>query len=155
MAPARLQFDMTLRPAGARATPRDTETPLRLLLLADLGGDRSVPLAARRPLKIDIDEFDRVLARIAPRLVLELDDLPSHVYTADGDRRCLASRYSVPLMRSCSSRSASACRSSATRWRRLRAAASSAQASASACSAAMRCAVRSACHQARRCCANG
>jgi len=73
MAPARLQFDMTLRPAGARATPRDAETPLRLLLLADLGGDRSVPLAARRPLKIDIDEFDRVLARIAPRLVLELD----------------------------------------------------------------------------------
>jgi type VI secretion system protein ImpC len=73
MAPARLQFDMTLRPAGARATPRDAETPLRLLLLADLGGDRSVPLAARRPLKTDIDDFDRVLARIAPRLALELE----------------------------------------------------------------------------------
>lgn len=73
MAPARLQFDMSLRPAGARAIPRDDATPMRLLLLADLGGDRGVPLAARRPLKIDIDDFDRVLARIAPRLVIDID----------------------------------------------------------------------------------
>jgi len=73
MAPARLQFDMTLQPAGAPARRRDPDAPLRMLLLADLGGDRSVPLAARRPLKVDIDDFDTVFARIAPRLVLTLD----------------------------------------------------------------------------------
>ncbi|MEN9629672.1 MAG: hypothetical protein RJA10_2899 [Pseudomonadota bacterium] len=72
MAPARLQFDMTLQPAGARRTPRADDAPLRLLLLADLGGDRSVPLAARKPLALDIDSFDGVLARVAPRLSLDL-----------------------------------------------------------------------------------
>lgn len=73
MAPARLPFDITLRPATARAMPRDADAPMRLLLLADLGGDRSMALAARRPLKVDIDDFDQVLARVAPRLALELD----------------------------------------------------------------------------------
>lgn len=72
MAPARLQFDMTLQPAGARRAPRGDDAPLRLLLLADLGGDRSVPLAARKPLALDIDTFDTVLARVAPRLSLDL-----------------------------------------------------------------------------------
>ncbi len=73
MAPARLQFDMSLKPAGARGRPRDGDAPWRLLLLADLGGERATPLAARKPLALDIDNFDRVLARIAPRLTLELD----------------------------------------------------------------------------------
>ena len=73
MAPARMQFDMSLRPAGARGQRREDDAPLRLLLLADLGGDRQTPLAARKPLALDIDTFDRVLARVAPRLVLELD----------------------------------------------------------------------------------
>lgn len=72
MAPARLQFDMTLQPAGARRNPRGDDAPLRLLLLADLGGDRRVPLAARKPLALDIDTFDTVLARVAPRLSLDL-----------------------------------------------------------------------------------
>ena len=76
MAPARLQFDLTMRPAGARTAPRGADAPLRLLLMADLGGDHAVPLAARRPLKVDIDDFDRVLARIAPRLRLDLDGQP-------------------------------------------------------------------------------
>lgn len=73
MAPARMQFDMTLKPAGARSQRRDDDVPLRLLLLADLGGDRRTPLAARKPQALDIDTFDRVLARVAPQLVLELD----------------------------------------------------------------------------------
>ena len=73
MSPARLQFDMSLKPAGARAARRDGEAPMRLLLLADLGGDRATPLAARKPLALDIDTFDRVLARVAPRLGLTLD----------------------------------------------------------------------------------
>lgn len=73
MAPARMQFDMSFKSAGARSARRDDEAPLRLLLLADLGGDRSVPLAARKPQALDIDSFDRVLSRIAPRLSFELD----------------------------------------------------------------------------------
>jgi type VI secretion system protein ImpC len=73
MAPARMQFDMSLKPAGARSQRRDDDVPLRLLLLADLGGDRRTPLAARKTLALDIDSFDSVLARVAPQLVLELD----------------------------------------------------------------------------------
>jgi type VI secretion system protein ImpC len=71
MAPARLQFDMSLKPAGARR--RDGDAPLRLLLLADLGGARGAGLAGRKPQALDIDSFDRVLARIAPRLALDID----------------------------------------------------------------------------------
>ena len=48
MAPARMQFDMSLKPAGARGAPRGDDAPLRLLLLADLGGDRAVPLRAKQ-----------------------------------------------------------------------------------------------------------
>ena len=73
MAPTRMQFDMTLQPAGARGQRRDADAPLRLLLMADLGGDRSSPLAARKPLALDIDNFDRVLARVSPRLALTID----------------------------------------------------------------------------------
>ncbi|MFO1328602.1 MAG: type VI secretion system contractile sheath large subunit [Rubrivivax sp.] len=71
MAPARLQFDMTFRPAGPAR--RREDAPMRLLLLADLGGDRAVPLRHRKPLAVDIDNFDAVLARVAPRLTLALD----------------------------------------------------------------------------------
>lgn len=73
MAPARMQFDMTLKPAGARGKRRDGDTPMRLLLVADLGGDRHTPLAARRALALDIDTFDPVVARVAPRLTLAID----------------------------------------------------------------------------------
>jgi type VI secretion system protein ImpC len=75
MSPARMQFDMSLKPAGKRGGRRDDEAPMRLLLMADLGGDRNVPLAARKPLALDIDSFDRVVGRVAPRLALVLDDL--------------------------------------------------------------------------------
>ena len=71
-----MQFDMSLKPAGARGAPRGDDAPLRLLLLADLGGDRAVPLRARKPLAMDIDSFDTVLARVAPCLKIELDGQP-------------------------------------------------------------------------------
>jgi type VI secretion system protein ImpC len=76
MAPARLAFDLNLRPAAAPARARDAAAALRLLLMADLGGDRTVPLAARRPLRVDVDSLDAVLARIAPRLLLAPDGQP-------------------------------------------------------------------------------
>lgn len=76
MAPARLQFDLSFASAGSAARPRDDAAPLRMLLLADLGGRRDTPLAARQPMRLDIDRFDAVLARMAPQLTLELDGQP-------------------------------------------------------------------------------
>lgn len=76
MAPARMQFDMTFRPAGERGARRDGDAPMRMLLVADLGGDRAQPLRARKPLVVDIDTFDGQLARIAPRLALTVQGQP-------------------------------------------------------------------------------
>jgi type VI secretion system protein ImpC len=73
MAPARLQFDMSLRPSGSAARRRGDGEPMRLLLLADLGGDRQTPPSSRKALALDIDTLDKVLARIAPRLSLNID----------------------------------------------------------------------------------
>ncbi|WP_326534435.1 type VI secretion system contractile sheath domain-containing protein [Pseudorhodoferax sp.] len=69
MAPSRLQFDLSFA-GGARSAARRSDGPRRLLLLADLGGDRSVPPAQRRPLRVDIDTLAAVFGRIAPRLAL-------------------------------------------------------------------------------------
>ncbi len=48
---------------------RDSGRP-RILVLGDFtaqAGDRARPLGERRPLQIDVDNFDQVLARLAPR----------------------------------------------------------------------------------------
>lgn len=76
MAPSRLQFDMGFGLAPSTARRRPPAQVLRLLVLADLGGDRSVPLAARKPLALDIDRFDAVFARVAPRVQLSVDGQP-------------------------------------------------------------------------------
>ena len=76
MAPARMQFEMSLKPGSARQRSPDDDAPMRLLLLADLGGDRSTALATRKPVALDIDSFDRVLSRVAPRLTLDIDGQP-------------------------------------------------------------------------------
>ena len=77
MATARTQLEAFLgtRPAG-HAQPRETEAPLRLLVLADLGGSARPPLAQRKPLAVDIDSFDGLFARIQPGLSLDLDGQP-------------------------------------------------------------------------------
>lgn len=77
MAPSRMQFDLSFGAGAQAAKRRDGDAPLRLLVVADLGGDRGVPLAARKPLALDIDNFDAVLARVAPRLTLALEGLPA------------------------------------------------------------------------------
>lgn len=69
-----MQFDLSFgNPRGARRV--DDDDPFRILVLADMGGAARAaqPLAARRPLALDIDNFDSVFARLAPRLELELD----------------------------------------------------------------------------------
>lgn len=77
MATSRMEFDVSLsRPVR----PREDGEPLRILVIADLGGARDGPLAQRRPLPVDIDNLDAVLARLAPCLVIELDGLPLELH---------------------------------------------------------------------------
>lgn len=70
--PAHLQFD--IRPGTAASGRRtDEDAPMRLLLTGDFGGHTPrEPLAARRPLRVDIDNVDALMRRIAPRLILEI-----------------------------------------------------------------------------------
>ena len=73
MKKAGMQFDFSFaKPQGARRV--DDEEPFRMLVLADLGGAATRPFAQRKPLSVDIDNFDAVFGRIAPRLELALDD---------------------------------------------------------------------------------
>jgi len=75
MTDPRLQFDLNFaRAPGARR--RDDAEPFRILVLGAFGGDAALPLAQRQPLPVDIDSFERVFARLAPRLLLALDDAP-------------------------------------------------------------------------------
>jgi type VI secretion system ImpB/VipA family protein len=64
--------------AAARATPGPM---FRLALLGDFSGraskgllDTGDKLAARKPLKVDVDNLDDVLARLAPRILIPLGD---------------------------------------------------------------------------------
>ena len=73
----RTRFEFELGSARARKPRRpDEESPMRILVMGDFGGraQRRVEdhsdLARRKPAAIDVDNFDRVMARIAPRLLL-------------------------------------------------------------------------------------
>lgn len=67
MSPSSPGFSFSFSHAAPQPRP-DDEAPQGTLVLADLGGDRGRPLAQRSALRIDIDRFDAVFARIAPRL---------------------------------------------------------------------------------------
>jgi len=68
-----MDFDFSFgRPGGGQ--PREEE-PFRILLLGRFSGHGGLPLAERKPLKVDIDKLDQVLARFAPRLTLDLGDV--------------------------------------------------------------------------------
>jgi type VI secretion system protein ImpC len=77
--PGRLDFSFEFRGMGEQA-PREhgVNEPIRILLLADLGGreNRGVaaakPLSARVPARVDVDNFDELLRRISPALTLAL-----------------------------------------------------------------------------------
>ena len=79
MAHARTQLDAFLgtRPAGS-AQPREAEDPLRILVLADLGGSARPPLAQRKLLAVDIDSFEALFTRIQPALSLDLGGQEVH-----------------------------------------------------------------------------
>lgn len=74
MANARTQLEAFLgtRPSG-QTQAREPQEPLRLLVLADLGGSARLPLTQRQPLAVDIDSFDGLFARIQPAVRLDLD----------------------------------------------------------------------------------
>lgn len=73
MASSRMELDVSFRRGGR---PRSEGRSLQLLVLADLGGAREQPLAARAPRAVDVDAFDAVFAALAPRLTLALDGTP-------------------------------------------------------------------------------
>jgi type VI secretion system protein ImpC len=63
----RLEFDVTV---GARSRPRDDGEPMRLLLIGDFSGAPPAerpPLASRPAQQVDLDTFEAVMKRLAPR----------------------------------------------------------------------------------------
>jgi len=71
----RTSFEFELGTAPKRRRP-DDEEPMRILVMGDFSGRTQHgegDLARREPAGIDIDNFERVMARIAPRLALGRD----------------------------------------------------------------------------------
>ena len=65
--PGRLEFDLGF---GRSGRPRDETDPMRLLVLGDFSGKAATeraPLASRPAPRVDIDNFDDVMRRMAPR----------------------------------------------------------------------------------------
>ncbi len=72
--PARVQITYDVETGGAI---QKKELPFVAGVLADLTGDPATPLAAvkdRKFLQIDRDNFDKVLAKMEPRLVFKVDN---------------------------------------------------------------------------------
>lgn len=64
----RLEFDVSF---GANRRSRDDEAPMRLLLIGDFSGapvSERPPLTKRPALQVDVDTFDSVMKRLAPRI---------------------------------------------------------------------------------------
>lgn len=64
----RLEFDLSF---GPRGRPRDESEPMRLLVLGDFSGKPTAerpPLASRSTMRVDIENLDDVMRRLAPRL---------------------------------------------------------------------------------------
>ena len=73
--PGRLQFDFSL---GPRPAPRQGQGALRILILGDFSArpaaERS-PLAQRPIQRVDVDSLDKVMRRLAPRLLQPAGDI--------------------------------------------------------------------------------
>lgn len=67
------QFNLGKPAEGRRNVP---DSPMRILILADWLGDTpaSAPPGERRPVRIDIDNFHQVMARLSPGLALDGQD---------------------------------------------------------------------------------
>lgn len=71
-----MDFDFSFGRPGDPSGRRDEPAPFRILILGDFSADGAAPLAERRPLRVDIDNLDRAIERLAPRLALELEGTP-------------------------------------------------------------------------------
>jgi len=84
--PTRMTFDVMLGSGTRRASPRSGNDPLRILVLGDFSGRSALvprpdspPLIERPVHSIDLDNFDKVLARLGPaaRVHTRVTDRPS------------------------------------------------------------------------------
>ena len=77
--PSRMEFNFDLgRPAAARDARRAARGPMRLLVLGDFSGRPAAarPALASRPTqRVDLDNLDDVMRRLAPRLMLPAGEL--------------------------------------------------------------------------------
>lgn len=78
--PGRTEFQFTLPKSGSTPARRGSDTPLRILVMADFSGRAhreapaaSIDLASRPPVAVDADHFNAVMARMAPTLRLPLE----------------------------------------------------------------------------------
>ena len=78
--PGRMEFQFEMPRSASRPRRRDSDTPLRVLVMADFSGraQRESPsvlpdLDSRPPLAANADNLDAVMARLAPKLRLALD----------------------------------------------------------------------------------
>lgn len=70
--PAHMRFELDLgRPTVRQPIPRDADRPLRLLVIGNFSGTPATPrppLGERPTHRVDVDNLDAVLERLAPRL---------------------------------------------------------------------------------------
>jgi len=80
MTQGRLQFDFSFSSPRRPAPRPDDDAPFRLLVLSDLSGRGAaapaLPLAQRKPVRVDIDNLDAVFAKIAPKLTIDFGGSP-------------------------------------------------------------------------------
>jgi type VI secretion system protein ImpC len=73
-----LIFEFQLELPDQDAEPATPGRPMRMLVLGDFSGRPPATPLAQRPIhRIDLDNFDQVLARCAPALELTLDGVPA------------------------------------------------------------------------------
>jgi type VI secretion system protein ImpC len=69
--PGRMDFEFRFGPSAARRGGRAShDSPFRILVMGDFRGAAEPAPAAPRPVKVDVDNFDAVMARLAPRYEL-------------------------------------------------------------------------------------
>ena len=74
--PGRFEFDLSFGPAGR---PRGESEPMRLLVLGDFTGKEAAerPSLGNRPIQgVDVDNFDDVMRRLAPRVGTAAGEIP-------------------------------------------------------------------------------
>ena len=77
--PGRMEFQFTLPKSASTPIRSDPDAPLRILVMADFsGGYREtstslVDLADRSLWRVDVDNLDAIMARLAPKIRLPLN----------------------------------------------------------------------------------